>query len=118
MVRKLLPEMIIVTMENVRNQDCEFGIGYTTNYATYAPGRFEEAMRSPVLQTKVRPKDRRYLVEFSGQVDNKKKGYQDRWALLRSTTNFARPVFIVMESANSSLKRRCNIPANVTDRCT
>lgn len=94
----LSPAGILAKMEG--RGDCQFGLGYTSNYAVTM------SMRSPNHVEIPNPRrfgaERIYSVHMVGQVDGR-HGYVDRVALFQSTGYIPSPYIIVQRKSKNSV---------------
>ena len=109
-LQKQLPRLIFATMEGAPT-DCTFGLGYVTNYATYAPVRFaHEGNGHPALIPTKRPPKFKLIVlaqykdtyEFKKAQRHPTYSFQDRASLFESNraNTFPWPVFIATPIAD------------------
>lgn len=127
-IRKTIPNLIVVNAEMSENANCTVALGYTTYEAVYKFHKFERGGRDRLIELSLHEMNvgnmsifdtRNYSVSFLGQIDPRHPGYSDRNALFHDPTPFHRlhNVFITTSSKNTS---QYNVPACVDgshDRC-
>ncbi|KNC87297.1 hypothetical protein SARC_00578 [Sphaeroforma arctica JP610] len=108
-LRQRFPRLIIGGMESWPGTEGWIGLGYSTHYAVFAPGRFSRQqwlMKAP-------GQPRKYFIEFAGQVDGR-SGYAHRMALFNSTGDIQDAVII---TSTKSVEDVAACEKDSLDRC-
>lgn len=118
MMKVLSPTGIWAAKEGRADDDCQFSLGYTSNYAV------SMSMRSPNHVEMPDPRrtgaERIYSIHMVGQVDTR-GGYSDRLVLFKSTGHIPSPYIVTVHKPGLPVHRKlrqCNKnDSNDFDRC-